>query len=382
MQTRSLPDRGVNGLQERKEPRKYAHARLNRRDEQIFIGGVKAPARRTCAVDHRRTGSSDAVGVRSAACVRPLGCKTLQTCGFIHELNERAVLFGIRHCRRKRQAFGFHVNAVAAAPSRKSFDGVINRLTVFIPAASTVNRNLAELRHGVAYRAALNDADIERGAFAAVVLKLIDFEREASGGQYGRTSILRIIAGMSSDAAEHNFPDSTALARTHKGAVRAPRFADNGEPALLGKRREPSARGCRAYFLIRIVGNGNSEPMEVLGPRIFERMKNGNDAGLAVSAPRAGDALFADGERPQGGSAVRIDRVEVRIEENVIMVGIGLIDGKESSAGLAAKINKLSGKANRIEAAFHDFCGSSDAGAVAAAAVKIDDLLKIAKIVI
>ena len=49
---------------------------------------------------------------------------------------------------------------------------------------------------------------------------------------------------------------------------------------------------------------------------------------------------------------------------------------------MTAKINKLSGKANHIEAAFHDFCGSSDAGAVAAAAVKIDDLLKIAKIVI
>lgn len=60
----------------------------------------------------------------------------------------------------------------------------------------------------------------------------------------------------------------------------------------------------------------------------------------------------------------------------------GPVDGKESSAGLTAKINKLSGKTNRIEAAFHDFCGSSDAGAVAAAAVKIDDLLKIAKIVI
>ena len=119
-----------------------------------------------------------------------------------------------------------------------------------------------------------------------------------------------------------------------------------------------------------------------MGPGIFERMKNGNDASLAVSAPRAGDAFLADGERPQGGSAVRIDCVEMRIEENVIMVGIGLIDGKESSAGLAAKINKLSGKANRIEAAFHDFCGSSDAGAVAAAAVKIDDLLKIAKIII
>lgn len=274
------------------------------------------------------------------------------------------------------------MNAVAAAPERKGFDGVINRLTVFIPAASAVNREFTEVRHGVAYRAAVNDADIDRGAFAAVVLKLINFEREASGGQYGRTSVLRIIAGMSSDAAEDDFPNSTAFARTHKGPVRAPRFAYNGEPALLGKRREPSARGYRAYFLIGIVGNGNREPIEVLGPRIFKRMKNGNDASLAVSAPRAGDAFFADGERPQGGSAVRVDCVEVRIEENVIMVGMGLIDDKESSAGLVAKINKLSGKANRIEAAFHDFCGSSDAGAVAAAAVKIDDLLKIAKIVI
>ena len=49
---------GVNGSQEREEPRKHAHARLNSRDEQVFIGGVKAPARRTCAVNHRRTGSS------------------------------------------------------------------------------------------------------------------------------------------------------------------------------------------------------------------------------------------------------------------------------------------------------------------------------------
>jgi len=63
------------------------------------------------------------------------------------------------------------LNAVAAAPSRKGFDGVINRLTVFIPAASAVNRELAEVRHGVAYRAAVNDADIDRGAFAAVVVK-------------------------------------------------------------------------------------------------------------------------------------------------------------------------------------------------------------------
>ena len=106
------------------------------------------------------------------------------------------------------------MNAVAAAPSCKGFDGVINRLTVFIPAASTVNRELAEVRHGVAYRAAVNDADIDRGAFAAVVLKLINFEREASGGQYGRTSVLRIIAGMSGDAAEDDFLNSTAFART------------------------------------------------------------------------------------------------------------------------------------------------------------------------
>lgn len=67
----------------------------------------------------------------------------------------------------------------------------------------------------------MNDADIDRGAFAAVVLKLIDFEREASGGQYGRTSVLRIIAGMSGDAAEDD-SNSTALRERTKAPFGRP----------------------------------------------------------------------------------------------------------------------------------------------------------------
>ena len=89
--------------------------------------------------------------------------------------------------------------------------------------------------------------------------------------------------------------------------------------------------------------------------------------------------VAVDRERALGGRTVREDGIEVAVQENVDMVGVGLISRDEAVTHFRAEIDELGREADGVKVALHDFGG---ARRIVRAAVEIDERSKILQIVV
>ena len=124
----------------------------------------------------------------------------------------------------------------------------------------------------------------------------------------------------------------------------------------------------------------DGETIEILGTGVFERMKNRNHARLAVAAAGTANAVAFNAEGALRDRAVREDRVEVGVEQEIKTLGAGLVGGKEAFPGLRSEVDEFGMKAHLVVMPLNDFGDPRDALGRGGAAVHVDDFLEILQI--
>ena len=138
----------------------------------------------------------------------------------------------------------------------------------------------------------------------------------------------------------------------------------------------------RTDFFVGVEGAADRKTLEILRACKLAGPVGGEDASLAVRAPRTVRVVAVDRERALGGRAVREDGVEVAVHENVDMVGIRLIPRDEAVTHFGAEVDELGREADGVEVALHDFGGAGNARRVVRAAVEVDERSKILQIIV
>ena len=101
-----------------------------------------------------------------------------------------------------------------------------------------------------------------------------------------------------------------------------------------GDALEPGAGSLGAGFFVRVQSNSDGESFQIFRTSSLQSVVDGKHAALAVAAAGTVSAVAFNGQRTSSSSSVRENGVEVSIEENVIVVSVGLVRSEQTVAGI------------------------------------------------